>query len=720
MPASFFIFACEQLTLSKMRLLLLRGFFGVIILSFISGSQAFAQLHTADSLKRVLAVTTDSTRRISLLLRLSDAYMQYAPKKALDPAADARYLAARNGNDSLEALSFYTLGKVHYKTANYKEALSFLDLAAKRFHQNGDESSYTSVLITTSNTYLDKGELNLALDKSLEAYQLAEKRNDKKNMSKALITSGNVYRGTANYDKAISDYEKALSIARGINDSEDEASCLNNIANIYGDKGENQKSIEYLEQARVIHERTGDKYSLAKVLNNIGAGYFEEENYDKATSYFLQALEIRKQIGDKRGMSTALGNLGSVSLEQGKPDKAIEYLNRALEIAVNIGSIDLQVNIYESLSEAYARMEDYEKSLMFSRKYSALKDSIFDENLSESIAEMQARYDVEKAGSEARAQQKQKQIITFAAAGGGVLLLLIVAILWNRTVLRKKANVRLNQQKQEIQRKNFALNEANKEIELKNKDITDSIIYARKIQEAILPEVEFSSTFGEKGFVFYRPKDIVSGDFFWMEQTPGHLLFAAVDCTGHGVPGAFMSIVCSNLLSQSVRDRGLTEPKEILNDVNIRLSETLRQRQDESRVRDGMDIALCSIERKTLKLQFAGAFNPAWIFRGQKLTEIPGDKFPVGLFVEEELRQFTGKEFQLEPGDRIYVFTDGYSDQFGGENGKKYKRSVFCDFILNIQSEPIASHRRLLEEEHFRWKGENDQIDDILVMGIEI
>src|ERR1041385_2680556 len=171
--------------------------------------------------------------------------------------------------------------------------------------------------------------------------------------------------------------------------------------------------------------------------------------------------------------------------------------------------------------------------------------------------------------------------------------------LWKRSVTRKKTNVKLNTQKEEIEKKNVALNEANIEIESKNKDITDSIQYARRIQEAILPEVEFNATFGKSAFVLYRPKDIVSGDFYWMAQTADHLLFAAVDCTGHGVPGAFVSIVCSNLLTQAVNEHGLTEPHDILNDVNSRLSVTLRQRLDESKVRDGMDIALCCLNTST-------------------------------------------------------------------------------------------------------------------------
>ncbi len=461
------------------------------------------------------------------------------------------------------------------------------------------------------------------------------------------------------------------------------------------------------------------------MLNNIGTVYLEDSTkLDIASDYFLKSLDIRKQIGDKHGMAITLYNLGAVCQSQAKYDKAIDYYTRALDVAKNIGSLDLQITMYKSLSDVYALKSDYQKSLEFYKSSTELKDSVFSENLSESIAEMQAKYDVEKAEGETRAQEKEKKLLTIFFIVGGALLLVIflvvVFFLLNKAAIRKRTNIRLNQQKTEIENKNTELHAANLEIELKNKDITDSIQYARRIQEAILPEVEFAATFGDTAFVLYRPKDIVSGDLYWMAQSGDHLLFAAVDCTGHGVPGAFVSIVCSNLLSQSVKEHGLIRPDDILNDVNVRLSETLRQRQDTSRVRDGMDIALCCLNKKTLKLTYAGAFNPAWIFHDKTFIELMPDKFPVGLFEEEELRKFNYREIQLSKGDRIYVFSDGYSDQFGGLLGKKYKRSTFCDFVKNIQDQPMKIQGRLLDEEHLKWKGENQQIDDILVIGMEV
>ncbi len=679
----------------------------------------FSQQNVADSLKSKLGFVNDSNK-VNQLLKLSDAYSKYSSKKALEAAEEARVLAHQLNNEQLEARALQTLGKLNYKAGNSEDALRYFEAARALHIKTGNKSSAANCLNSIADVYLGIGKYDKALNNSYAAYKEYEQINSKTGMASALVGSGRVFYVMENYNKALIDYEKALVISREVQDITIEASCLNNMANVYGLLGKNDTAINYLEKSGALYNKMGDQLNYGKVLNNIGTVYQDISQYEKAESYFLKALEVRKSVSDIRGIAVTLENLGGLMIDKGELDKGIDYLTRALGYAKKCGATDIERVSYENISEAYKQKADFEKALEFAILASDLKDSLFDENLTKGLSEAQAKFGVEKAEANARAVEKEKKLIGWASTIVGILLVIFVFFLWNRAVTRKRVNTKLNQQKEEIEKKNSALHEANVEIESKNKDITDSIQYARRIQEAILPEVVFNATFGDSAFVVYRPKDIVSGDFYWMAQTAEYLLFAAVDCTGHGVPGAFVSIVCSNLLSQSVKVHGLIRPDEILNDVNIRLSETLRQRQDESRVRDGMDIALCCIHKKTLHLTFAGAFNPAWIIRGDVMTELLPDKFPVGLFEEEELRKFTYKEMQLEKGDRIYVFSDGYSDQFGGELGKKYKRSTFQAFVKNLQSKPIKEHGRLLNEEHLRWKGVNDQIDDILVLGMEV
>lgn len=694
-------------------------YFFLLCFALTIASPVFAQQNIADSLKRGLGFINDSNK-VNLLLKLTDAYFKYAPKKALETAKEAHVLSVQIGNERLQAKSLQVLGRVNFKIGNSDEALGLFDEARKIYLKTGNIKGAASCLNMMADAYMNTGKYDEALIKSYDAFKEFEQIGDKSGMAGALIGSGNVYQTMGNYNKAILDFEKALTIAKEAKDLSNEASCMNNLANVYGELGKNDTAIRYLEQAVTLYEKMNDKFNYGKVLNNIGTVYQDIGEREKAEDYFLKALDVRKSIGDNRGMSITLANLGTLMNDKKDPDKAIDYLGRALGFAKKSGATDVELVIYEYISDSYIQKEDYKKALEFANMEAELKDSLFDDNLSQGIAEMQAKFGVEKAESDKKAAENEKKLLAWASTIVGALLIVFVFFLWNRAVTRKRVNTKLNAQNEEIEMKNSALKSANVEIESKNKDITDSIQYARRIQEAILPEVEFNATFADSAFVLYRPKDIVSGDFYWMAQTPDHLLFAAVDCTGHGVPGAFVSIVCSNLLSQSVKEHGLIRPDEILNDVNIRLSETLRQRVDESRVRDGMDIALCCIHKKSLHMTFAGAFNPVWMIRNNELTELLPDKFPVGLFEEEELRKFTYKETQLVKGDRLYVFTDGYSDQFGGELGKKYKRSTFQAFVKNIQDKPIKDHGKLLLEEHLRWRGVNEQIDDILVLGVEV
>ncbi len=257
-------------------------------------------------------------------------------------------------------------------------------------------------------------------------------------------------------------------------------------------------------------------------------------------------------------------------------------------------------------------------------------------------------------------------------------------------------------------------------VEIKNKDITDSINYAKRIQDTILPPDKEIKAMLPNCFILFMPKDILSGDFYWLDEIDNKTLVAAVDCTGHGVPGALMSIVGNNILSQSINEHRLSQPSEILDELNKGVTNTLRQKNEESKVKDGMDIVLLALDKNAMKLEFAGANNPLYHIRNGVLNEIKGDKFPIGIFIGEELKHFTNHNIQLQKGDTIYLFTDGYADQFGGPQGKKFKYNQFKNTLLNMQAFPMESQREHLLKTINDWKGDNEQVDDILVIGIKV
>ena len=278
----------------------------------------------------------------------------------------------------------------------------------------------------------------------------------------------------------------------------------------------------------------------------------------------------------------------------------------------------------------------------------------------------------------------------------------------------------VSERTEEIQQQKEHIEESRDEIARYAKDITDSIKYAQRIQSAIFPEWNKTKSIFNESFVFLRPKDLVSGDFFFAETVGDTSIFAAVDCTGHGVPGGFMSIVANNLLNQAVKQMGLTKPSEILNFLNLGITNTLHQTYEESSVKDGMDISICFLNMKEMTLQYAGAYNPMYLFRDGQLTIYRGDRFPVGMFVGEESKAFTNTEISVQKGDVVYIFSDGFADQFGGPKGKKLKLNGFRDILKELHDKPMNIQSELLALKLEDWMGKLEQVDDIVVMGVRI
>ncbi len=308
------------------------------------------------------------------------------------------------------------------------------------------------------------------------------------------------------------------------------------------------------------------------------------------------------------------------------------------------------------------------------------------------------------------AQQRQK---TWVLAGGIGLALLFGGFIFNRFRVAKEQKTVIETQKKQVDL-------AYDELEEKNKEILDSIAYAKRIQNAILPPPKVVQEYLRSSFVLYKPKAIVAGDFYWLEHKGDTVLFAAADCTGHGVPGAMVSVVCHNALNRSVREHGLTDPGKIL-DKTREIVVAEFEKSDEE-VKDGMDIALCALQGHTL--HYAGAHNPLWVIKPERenrtaeLVEIKANKQPIGKF--DAPLPYTTHTVELEPGDTIYIFSDGYVDQFGGEKGKKYKARAFRELLLSIQHETMEQQRKRIDTTFESWKGDFEQVDDVCVIGVRV
>ncbi len=316
---------------------------------------------------------------------------------------------------------------------------------------------------------------------------------------------------------------------------------------------------------------------------------------------------------------------------------------------------------------------------------------------------------------EQEAKKKQK-IITYATAGGLGLVGIFLIFVFNRLQVTKRQKNIIQEQKQEVEEQKQIVETAHHELEEKNKEILDSINYAKRIQHAILPPQKVVKEYLQESFILYKPKDIVAGDFYWLEHKDDKVLFAAADCTGHGVPGAMVSVVCNNGLNRSVREHNLTTPGEILNKTRDIVIQEFEKSEEE--VKDGMDIALCSLQGN--KLEYAGAHNPLWIIRkeAEAIEEIKANKQPIGKFDNPE--PYVTHSIELNEGDAFYVFSDGYADQFGGEKGKKFMAANFKKLLLSIATEPMEKQKELINEAFESWKGDLEQLDDVCVIGVRV
>jgi serine phosphatase RsbU (regulator of sigma subunit)/HAMP domain-containing protein len=278
---------------------------------------------------------------------------------------------------------------------------------------------------------------------------------------------------------------------------------------------------------------------------------------------------------------------------------------------------------------------------------------------------------------------------------------------------------KVKERTEEVVRQKDEIDGQKSKLEELYKDVTDSIKYAKRLQDSILPPTEYMTQLFPNSFVLFKPKDIVSGDFYWMHKVGKKHLFAAVDCTGHGVPGAFMSLVGANGLNSAVKEHELDNPGEILDDLNKYAHEALNKDSEDNTVRDGMDIALCSIDYDTMELEFSGAYNPLYLIRDGEILITKSDKFAIGSFSPNE-KNYDTKNIPIKKGDIIYVFSDGYPDQFGGLKGKKFLYRQFRETLISIKDLPMQEQQQLLDQKIETWKGSYEQVDDILIIGVRI
>jgi serine phosphatase RsbU (regulator of sigma subunit) len=558
----------------------------------------------------------------------------------------------------------------------------------------------------------------------LPALKMAEELADSSRISTLLLNIGVIYsEQPGTYDKARNYYLQAIEMGEALGNLNVMGIGNVNLGEIYVEKEEFDSALYYFEKSLTILTSGID---IASVLNFMGNIYSEKGEYSKAFTFHKDALELARKENARRETVGILLGLASSYENLGNPVKAIECLKEAEILAEEIGLNEELSSAYEGLATNYAEILDYPNAY----KYLSLQNTIEDINYrlesEDKITEQMNSYEMEKKQDEIailehrseieQLKSKRQRAIIISAGFLGLILLAMIFAVFSRMRYIRTTNRKINKQKDMI---------------------TDSITYAQRIQSAILPSQELMDELLREHFILFRPKDIVSGDFYWIKEVQDHLVIVGADCTGHGVPGAFMSMLGITMFNDLISDSCYDAPGDILDQLREKVKEMLVQQGNSDDQKDGMDLAIAVFNKTTRELHFSGANNPLYIIRKKsqplqaelepyasiengdfRLFELKGDKQPIGTHWEET--PFRTTSVYLKEQDSFYMFSDGYIDQFGGADRKKFKSMNFKRLLLSVQTESMDIQRKTLEQTFDQWRGPIEQIDDIVVLGVRV
>jgi len=711
-----------------------------------------AQEENLDSLIRYGKKTNND----SILAYSYDSAARNIKRSNLDSAYKLAKMGlgyAKKMNNQLYISDCYnTLGVLDKDYGNYEESLKHQKLAfshALKYKGNSDYQQLNA-LSSMGMIYWNQGNYSQALEIYYKNLLVAKKSNDSVQIARILTNMGSVYFDQGLNNKALEKYSEAYNLVVKLNHVFGQCLLLNNLGSVYYQQKDYENASKNYFASLKISEQIDDIEGIAVSYINIGSLYFERQQYDSALAIHKKALAIREEMHHKDGISSALNEIGKVYCELGNLKLAVQYSEKSLKIAEEIEALDYIKSAHEALYKSYDKIGNQPKAYFHYKEFITIRDSLNnDENrkkdyrneldfeyqskqYKDSIEQVKKDFIINQKLETEKIKTESQRKLTILFSVSFLIMILLSIFIYRGYRTKKMANIIIQQQKKEAE-------EQRDIIQVKNQEILDSIQYAKRIQNAILPPLKVVKEYLQESFILYKPKDIVAGDFYWLEslsEVPNSqssmdcelktencrlILFAAADCTGHGVPGAMVSVICNNGLNRSVREYGLTDPGEILNKTREIVIAEFEKSEDE--VKDGMDIALCSLKLPSREgvggvLKYAGANNPLWIIRNNEIIETKADKQPIGKF--DELLPYTTHTFELQKGDSIYIFSDGYVDQFGGEKGKKFKAAAFRALLLSIQDKKMEDQRSLIDKAFENWKGSLEQIDDVCVIGVKI
>jgi tetratricopeptide (TPR) repeat protein len=699
---------------------MIKKIFSLFFFLFISTFVPAQDQKYIDSLTLAAQHQPADTSCVSAYISLSLTTLNSDYQKSLSYALSGLSIADTLNDNFGRGKCYYQIGYTHSAFGHNKEAIENYRDAISFFEKWGG----TKYWIAKSNNGIGNSERKLgrfkdATDSYLASKSMYEEVNNKRGIAGAYNNLGIILLAQDQPEKAREYFMLARQMNVEINNQPWLGINLMNIGTSYFNVKQFDSAEIYFKQSQKIYAEQNDMGNWSTVIMNLGNVYMAEKDYKKAMEQYNTALDYDRKNGKEADMAFLFANIAGLYTETGDYEKAKKTLDSCVILSVKYSDGEALDNAYKGYAALYEKTGDFKNAHEYYKLYATMKDSMTNSDLKNQMGQMEESFREEKLKEKNASLEQAKElqdvslnnahIINYATIGGIVLALLLAFTLFKRYQLKQKANVVLEERNHEIELQKTIIEE-------KNKDISDSINYAKKIQDTLLPDInEIHSVFRES-FIFFRPKNVVSGDFYWFANRENKTLIAVADCTGHGVPGAFMSMIGIDKINQAVLEFNLSRPSEILSTVNRWLKTILKQDDLTGGMRDGMDVALISIDRIKMQLNYSGANRPLWIIRKEELIEIKPTKVSLGGHTPAS-QEFASHEFALQKNDCVYLFTDGYADQFGGDRGKKLMTKNFKRLLLSFTKESMESQKRILAEKLDKWQNNLEQVDDICVIG---
>lgn len=688
----------------------------ILFLLFISTSIICQNNKYIDSLKKLTASSVDSIRFA--------AYSELAwETKETDKNASLEYSnklyneALKSNDQKWIAQGLNDVGIVYLKSGDFNKALSHFEKSLDIRKKLGNKKDIASSMSKIANIKTDNGQYGEALELQLQTLRIYEELNILPYMAQTYNNIGQLYTNLTNYKVSNQYLKKAYDISKTLKDVYTMPVTLSIMGSNYGELGKIDSAIICYNESKQIFKETEQFSYYAVSCNNLGHLYRKRGDTKNGEASYKEAIAISQQIGDSAGLVLYEHNLANVLVDRGEFGEAERMLLNSLKVSEKMGLGENVLKINGSLTGLYILSKDTKKAKASFDRYRRLQDSVYSVENAVRFSEAQTRFDVEKkdlelAKNKAEIEiEKSKKYITYGALAFFILLFSIS--IWAFIQKRKNAKV-LEVKNNELEGANEKISHQKEELVEKQKEILDSIYYAKKIQNALLASEELLMKNLVDHFILFKPKDIVSGDFTWATIKDNLFYLACCDSTGHGVPGAFMSLLNIGFLSEAIKERNILEPGNIFNYVRARLIETIGN--DEQK--DGFDGILICMNIDTKEITYAAANNSPLLVRSKELIHLKTNKMPVGEGIKTD--SFDTFSLTYQKGDTLYLYTDGYPDQFGGSKGKKLKYKQLEEMLSTNSDQPTSTQKEALDRNFESWRGSLEQVDDVCVIGIHL